>query len=375
METQFRKLNGEWSILASVVEKSHMPVMDRTVLFRVVGGRGTLEAMSHDFRVRVALNLGEIDGPDVAGVLPIKALKALTDAPWSAHSDAPKIVISSEGTEASLHAIPADDYPAPIAFEHADGAQYDAAQLLETLTWVRLAASADKGQPHLNGVRLRPGELAGTDGHRLHLARGEWIVGPEGEKQPGRDPNGTVLPLRFCDAVIKALKATARASGAHLSWSDGGQIVCFEAGPWTITCRANDGQFPPIHKVIPDGITQRSRIVRVESSTITKALAKLAKLSSEAPITITSPGEKLTLTRTDPGGGTEVSLSVPCEIIRGDFADFRMGIYHSYLADAIADLDGIVELSFSHSSVDAVCIYPASEGPAEHLAIVMPRRL
>ncbi len=354
MRVDRRALHGVLKELVRVTDpKASLPILSH-VLLQATAGVVTVTATCLERTLSCHL---PAEG-DIQTCLPAKMLSVLI-AP-EGKGDAGDVTIedtdgtcsiSLEGLTSKITAIAPDDFPEQPDPAWSLIAMGQTAAFAEALSFVLPAVSHDEGRPHLNGVQFESDHLIATDGHRLHL---------------------TPSPVAMAEPLLISLGAAQTVKrmlpfGEHLIIARDGAHLRIGVGPWQLTTKLVDARFPPHAKVIPDRATQTTNLT-VDRSLFAKALARVSRLSKNAPVHLRINGAVSIMTEDPDLGNAEVVVPIIESDHTGD--DLVVGVAPGYVRDALGQQGDQLEVSFSGPN-DAIRL----DLPGERVAVVMPMRL
>ena len=219
----------------------------------VKGSEMTVEATDLCRHIKATFNAeNTVDG---AVLLPLKRLAAIAGvvgSPVTLDAEGNDCKITSGGAVFNLSGISESEFPPAPNVDSEDASAIDAEEFVGALKKVMPAASRDENRYILNGIHQRHGEVAATDGKRLHLAKiGDYNF-------------GVTIP--------------ASAIAAIMSFADGKCSMAADARTVKITCdldgetitffsRLVEGKYPEYNQVIPrdvsDSLTcNRERLIK-----------------------------------------------------------------------------------------------------------------
>ena len=231
-----------------------------------------------------------------------------------------------------------------------------AAVLVDLVSSVRVACSADHTRPHIEGVLLivQSGmvRVVGTNGHWL-LTLVACDTGSTGSIE-------VLLPSR-----LVALITSASPEGTARIGVDGPRIAV-QVGAVALSCLMTESAFPKWEEVIPQG---HPVSFKVKASELATAVGAVLVVSEDR-----SPGVSLTM-----DGGT---IQIRCDAVEResettvesledsqDLRADRIGFCGGYLVSALRSLGGEVEVR-AHGSLD-----PWRLQNERGTAAVMPMRI
>lgn len=243
------------------------------------------------------------------------------------------LVITPQGTEATVPALDATEYPCMPALPLPSGIT-DASAFLAAITRVLPAVGTDDTLPALTCMSVTSDagqlELAGTDRYRLAVDRVPW-TGPDGVKV--LLPRSVLAP--FAKTADRTGKISVHVGDTHAGLSD---------GVHTVITRTSDREFPKYRQFLR---TDHGTAATVDAKTLHGAMARAAKLSGKTDRTgfdVTSG--RITVTAVNEGTVAGVQ-HVAAEV---DGPDYPAGFNAGYLASMLAGFAGPVHLGFKTST-------------------------
>lgn len=245
-------------------------------------------------------------------------------------------------------------------FMVSDPIEFKTFDFIKGLARVAHASAVKDIRYYLNGVNLRLTEgavnFAATDGHRLS----KYSLPNEGVNQTGN----FILPIDAVGFVMRNL--TSETFKLHLSSS----AFTFEGPDLVCQVMAIDGAFPDYDRIIP----KHTDFFTVNSASLSLDLDRVKTVTQKEPDAV-----RMNLTK-----GVSIAVSsgecdeneplyTGCiELVEGRGGQFDAGFNANYLADAIADIKGNVQVKYGDllSSI-AVC---DPEDP-NFVEVVMPMRM
>ena len=355
MKVDRRALYSALTELVRVTDpKASLPILSH-VLLQAVAGVLTLRATDLTRNLTCQLSAeGELET-----CLPAKLLAQLIKP--EGRGDAGDVIIESiddascavtfDGLTSRLAALSPEMFPAGPGGKDDWSllALWPASDVRTTLEYVLPAVSTDDGRPHLNAVYLDLEKIVATDGHRLHLA-----------DLPGRLPDPLLIPLESAKTLGRISKL-----GDQLILARAGNVVRARVGAWQLDAKLADARFPPYEKVIP---TERPTKMTVDRALLTKALARVTRLSKGKIVKLTINGQ-VSIAASDPDLGS-VAIDVPLIETNHVGDDIVMGVNPAYLKDAITPKQKTIQLGLSNPT-DAMTL----DLGGGRFAVVMPTRL
>jgi DNA polymerase III subunit beta len=276
------------------------------ILISAEGGQATARATDMELALSVELE-AEVDG-DGAMLLPGRLVTDVTRAlpPGTvtlAERTAERDVELTAGTARfHLRVLPTEDFPRLPAFE-GEPIRMPAVALAETVERVARAASRDEVRPILTGILVSVAEstltMVATDSYRLSVKHTQLESAP-------------ASPLE-ANVPARALRELARIVGQtgveEIEISMPGNQIIFRAGPYTLSSRLIDGQFPSYRQLLPDAFDHEVRLPKEELLGVTKRIRHLAQRN--APLRLGFSSGELTVSAETPEIG-DARESMPC---------------------------------------------------------------
>lgn len=257
---------------------------------------------------------------------------------------------------------------------------------VEAFAAIAFAASTDVNKKMLNGIAIESQKVIATDGHRLAFAsvatglqpKGEisrWtrLAGPDGNAarladaalldenerlQPIGD-SGFVLKdgykygerSRFTEipAILPARPFTRLFRGGALL--AGGTCTQFQSGPFTVTVRHLEGNYPDWRRVVPESCRIKAVFSR---ATILDLMDRIRNMASDKDIGFKMElnGDNTARISFNNPGVVEFSQEVPCEY-KGD--PLLISFNFRYIMEAAKSLTGRdIEFEFDESRSPAM---------------------
>jgi DNA polymerase-3 subunit beta len=276
------------------------------ILITVEGGTATARATDMELGLAVQLE-AEVDG-DGSILLPGRLLtdvaRALPPGPVTiAERSAEKDVELTAGSARfHLRVLPTEDFPRLPGFE-GEPIRMPAAALAETIERVARAASRDEVRPILTGILVSVEDakltMVATDSYRLSVKHTQL------EAAPGTQLEANV-PAR---AMRELARIVAQTGVEEVEISMPGNQIVFRAGPYLLSSRLIDGQFPSYRQLLPDAFDHEVRLPRSELLGVTKRIRHLAQRN--APLRLGFTNGELTVSAETPEIG-DARESMPC---------------------------------------------------------------
>jgi len=276
------------------------------ILLSLKDGRAVAQATDTELGLTIELD-GELEGDgaillpgrlltDVARALP---LGPVTIAERSAERD---VELTAGTAKFHLRLLATDDFPRLPAFE-GDSLKIPATALAETVDRVARAASRDEVRPILTGILVSVEgarlTMVATDSYRLAVKHTEL------EAEPA-EPFEANVPARAMRELSRIVNQTG-VDEVEIALP-GSQIV-FRAGPYVVSSRLIDGQFPSYRQLLPDSFDHEVRLPKEELLGVTRRIRHLAQRN--APLQLAFATGELTVSAETPEIG-DARESMPC---------------------------------------------------------------
>ncbi len=352
-------------LVTGVVERRQtLPVL-ANLLIKATDNR--LEITGTDLEVELVAECDALVEQTGEATLPARKLADI----WRSLGDGAEVTVGVEGDRAvvrsgrsrfSLATLPAGDFPKVPGGEADVALEVPQSDLRALIDAVSFAMAQQDVRYFLNGMLL---EVTGdhlravaTDGHRLAMSTVDCSNPGVAAKVQAIVPRKGVLEL------ARLLDGESETVALHL----GGNHLTAQAGPFTMTTKLVDGQFPDYEKVVPaDG----SRALEGDRETLRQAFQRASILSNEKyrGVRLTLADEQLTIQANNPEQ-EEAEETVAVDFNGGDL---EIGFNVSYLLDVLGVLDTeSVRLSVSDANSSALI---EGIGDESSVYVVMPMRL
>jgi DNA polymerase-3 subunit beta len=353
-------------VMGAVDRHATIPVLGNVAL-RHEKGVLTIAGTNLDQVLTVDVDTG--GGDDFATTVNAGRLAALVKAMTSPEvalsiSDKGKLVVAGGGSDAVLHTIAHDDFPAAHGVPEVISS-IDPVRFAADLAFVMPAVSTDETRYYLNGVCLWPrgGDdedlaVVASDDHRLHMVSMPRIPAVCDLPRP------PILPTRFCAMMRQLIAANAGEATADFGLTNGKAV--FRIGRWQLTSKLIDGTFPDWSRVVPapGGVE-----VTVLAKALTDAVGTVAAITSEkvSAVTLTHDDGALVTSCVSPEHGEARAR------VRGGTVpafDFRIGFNHKYLTQVMRIFAG-ADVAAQFIDPAAPVIWRCPDVPGR-LVVLMP---
>ena len=273
-----------------------------------------------------------------------------------------KVTVACEAALTTMASLAVTDFPRRPgdklgANEWRGAATWRVSDFADALAWISLAVGTDETRPHLSGVQFSSEQIAGLDGHRLHLAR-----------MPGLGSETTLLPGRSIAALLRLLPKSGDV--AALRAKDSVRFRCATGDVhWELEAQAMTEQFPPIENVIPTEGTE-TFLAEVEREALVRGIARVGKVKDRRHVGVRIIANGALRLERDGDDGAIASSTVPVLRTTHEGADTIIGVSAAYLADALACPVPVVTARFG-GQLDPIRI----DLGRDRTAVVMPMRL
>ncbi len=351
-------------LVTGVVERRQtLPVLSNLL---VVAADNRLELTGTDLEVELVAQCEA--SVEQAGEVTLPARK-LADI-WRSLPDGSEVSVSVDGDRAivrsgrsrfTLATLPAADFPKVPSGESDVSVELGQGSLRALIEDVSFAMAQQDVRYFLNGMLLEVTSdhirAVATDGHRLAMSTSDG-----GADVPSRVH--AIVPRKGVLEINRLLDDQDATIELHL----GGNHLQVQSGPFTLTTKLVDGQFPDYQKVVP---ADASRAMRGDRETLRLAFQRASILSNEKyrGVRLTIDGEQLLIQANNPEQ-EEAEEVVPVEF-NGE--ELEIGFNVSYLLDVLGVLDTEeVQLSVSDANSSALI---EGLGHESAVYVVMPMRL
>lgn len=352
-------------LVTGVVERRQtLPVLANLL---VKAGEDGLEITGTDLEVELVVRCdADVTQPGEA-TLPARKLADI----WRSLSDDAQVSVGVEGDRAvvrsgrsrfTLATLPAADFPQVPSGDAQVTVDLDQRDLSSLIDDVSFAMAQQDVRYFLNGMLLEVDSAhtraVATDGHRLAMSTLTKSNSEVASRAQIIVPRKGVIELsRLMDGAYETIQLQI-----------GGNHLRAQSGPYTMTTKLVDGQFPDYDKVIPrDG----SRAFQGDRETLKHAFQRASILSNEKyrGVRLMVAEEQLTIQANNP------EQEEAEEVVAIDFAgeSFEIGFNVSYLLDVLNVLETEqIKLSVSDANSSALI---EGEGEEAAVYVVMPMRL
>ena len=252
-------------------------------------------------------------------------VKSLSDAPVDVEADQAQATIRCAAYEGSLRLLPAEDFPSlqpPAGTRIVAGAGVFA----EAVGQVARAASKDEARPVLTGVLLEVSHegvtLVSTDSYRLAVR--DLVATSAGEAR-------AIVPER---ALSEAGRAAQTAEKGDIEVFVDDSQASFQIGPFTLTSRLIEGEFPNYRALLPEAYESRLTVSRQQLTDAVRRVGLLARDTTPVRLEFNALGVKLSSSSPDLGQAVEAVEA------RYEGEDITAAFNPHYLVDGLAAATG-----------------------------------
>ena len=352
-------------LVTGVVERRQtLPVLANLL---VKATEGNLEITGTDLEVELVAQCEASVEQTGEATLPARKLAEI----WRSLGEGVEVTVAVEGDRAvvrsgrsrfTLATLPAADFPKVSGGEADVSLELAQSGVRGLIDEVGFAMAQQDVRYFLNGMLLEVADshirAVATDGHRLAMSTHETSNPSVAKRVQAIVPRKGVLELgRLLDGEHETIKL--QLGGNHLQ---------VQSGPFTLTTKLVDGQFPDYEKVVPsDG----SRFLIGDRDTLRHAFQRASILSNEKyrGVRLIMTSEQLTIQANNPE--QEEAEEIVAIEFNGD--ELEIGFNVSYLLDVLGVLQtDNIRLSVSDANSSALI-----EGIGNESAtyVVMPMRL
>jgi DNA polymerase-3 subunit beta len=362
---QREKLLRLLQLVTGVVERRQtLPVL-ANLLVKAVGNK--LEITGTDLEVELVAECEAEIEQEGEATLPARKLADI----WRSLGEGAEVTVAIEGDRAvvrsgrsrfTLATLPAADFPKVPGGEADVSLEVSQAAVRGLIDEVGFAMAQQDVRYFLNGMLLEVTDhhlrAVATDGHRLAMSTAESSNPGVAKRVQAIVPRKGVLELgRLLDGESETIELQL-----------GGNHLRVQTGPFTLTTKLVDGQFPDYEKVVPsDG----SRYLIGDRETLRHAFQRASILSNEKyrGVRLIINDEQLTIQANNPE--QEEAEEIVAVEFSGD--EMEIGFNVTYLLDVLGVLQTEnVRLSVSDANSSALI---EGMGNESAVYVVMPMRL
>jgi DNA polymerase-3 subunit beta len=201
-----------------------------------------------------------------------------------------------------LRVMPIEDFPRLAELE-GEVTKMPAAALAETVERVARAASRDEVRPILTGIMVSVEgsrlTMVATDSYRLSVKHTELEAAPATSFEAN-------VPAR---AMRELARIVTQTGVEEVEIALPGNQIVFRAGPFVLSSRLIEGQFPSYRQLLPDAFDHEVRLPRGDLLDVTRRVRHLAQRN--APLRLGFSSGELTVSAETPEIG-DASEAMPC---------------------------------------------------------------
>ncbi len=354
------------SHIQGVVERKNTIAILSNVRIEALSGLLILNGTDQDIDIKETINVEAAE--DGSSTVPahllydiLRKIELTAEITLETKNDS-SLTIKSDNTNASLPALPIEDFPIINQLSSDNTFAVSSSKLKHILEKAKFAISHDETRYYLNGVYLEfleSGKIraVATDGHRMACIDAEIGVVP-------KNIQSMILPKKSVNELTRLLDREE--TEVEITVSDSN--VNFKFDTISFTSKLIDANFPDYDKVIPKNNTSVLEVNREKFkhsvdfvSTVSEEKIKTLKM------TIVDTLIKLSVNTTN-----NASASQEVEN-NGDKCNLVIGFNASYLIDIANNIEE-EELTIALDNASAPIIVRGKDN-AEELYILMPMRL
>ena len=265
--------------------------------------------------------------------------------------------IKSGKSKFKLATLPADQYPNWADAYYNLKTTLDASAIKAALSRVAYSMSDEGTRYYLCGVYAHNADgglrMVATNGHTLAYAScGDAIEGFE----------GVIIPRKVVSILQKALDF------GSVDVSISSNMICFNAGAWSITSKLVEGTYPDYIRVVPQDFVAD---IQIEVKSLVSATNRVAAVGDgkDKAMAFDFTNEGLELSMTTSSGQASDSIA-----LTGDLEPAKIGLNYKYVLTTMAALDtDIATLRYQDPAIPALTpIVIADDGG---LSVIMPMKL
>lgn len=285
------------------------------------------------------------------------------DADVSVESGA-QVTVRSGRRRFALAIVPAEDFPKVEVQDQAVEVAVPPDELKRLVAQTSFAVAQQDVRFFLNGLLLEVTDAhvraVATDGHRLAMCtRQEGVEGVERVR--------VIIPRKGVGQLTRLLAETAE-TDAPITLAIGSNVLRAAHGPYTLTTKLIDGEFPDYERVIP---RHGQHTITGDRDTLQHSFVGAAILANE-----TYRGVRLCLAKeqlTVRANNLEQEEAEDTIAVGYDGDELEIGFNVDYLLDVFNVIPGdTVRLSVSDANSSVLIEEPEADGS---LFVVMPMRL
>lgn len=308
-------------------------------------GSVTLSTFDYDTSARSSIPAEVSDAGTflVSGKLLAEISRSLPNQPVDFTLDGSKVILTCGSSRFSLLTMPVDEYPALPTVAEAAGT-IDATTFARAISQVSIAAGKDDTLPLLTGVKVEIESenvtLLATDRYRLAMRQFSWTPATVGAERQA------LVKARTLTEVAKALTS---GGSIEVHFSEGSDIIGFEAGGRRTTSLLVDGEYPPVRRLFPDSTPTYTVTPTAPLVEAAKRVSLVAERNTPIRLTF-SEGQVLL----EAGQGEDAQAA---EVVESSLVgeEIVTAFNPGYLLDGLSALDtDFVRLSFTQGSKPAV---------------------
>ena len=289
----------------AVSTRSPLPSLSG-ILLTAAGGKATARATDMELGLTVELD-AEIEGEGsllLPGRLLTDVARALPPGPvtLAERTEQRDVELTAGTAQFHLRVLPTEDFPRLPGFE-GEAIRMPATALAETVERVARAASRDEVRPILTGilVSLEGNRLTmvATDSYRLSVKHTTLDA-------PAATPFEANVPAR---ALRELARIVGQTGVEEIEIALPGNQIVFRAGPYVLSSRLIEGQFPSFRQLLPDAFDHDVRLPKADLLDVTRRIRHLAQRN--APLRLAFSTGELTVSAETPEIG-DASEGMPC---------------------------------------------------------------
>lgn len=298
-------LDGLQAAARALSTRSTLPSLSG-ILISLSDGKATARATDMELGLTVELD-ADVEGEGsllLPGRLLTDVARALPPGPVTIRDRTERKDVELTAGTACFHlrVLPTEDFPRLPEFD-ADAIRMPAGALAETVERVARAASRDEVRPILTGILVSVEgpklTMVATDSYRLSVKHTELESGPATDFEAN-------VPAR---AMRELARIVSQTGVEEVEVALPGNQIVFRAGPYVLSSRLIDGQFPSYRQLLPDAFDHDVRLPKGELLDVTRRIRHLAQRN--APLRLAFTSGELTVSAETPEVG-DATESMPC---------------------------------------------------------------
>lgn len=351
--------------------KAQLPILSNVL---ISAEKTKLRVCSTNLEVSVSTEVGAKIEEDGDLCIPSKVISELVSnlpkETVTLNSEKEQLKISSTGFSSNILGINSSDFPKiPTIKNTKEGLSLPKSELIDGLSKVIFAASADETRPVLTGILFIFEKdslyLVATDGFRLSKKKIKSKI----EGKPFR----LVIP-KF--VLSELSRVGTEENDLILKYLESEKQILFGIGDTTLSSRLLEGEYPDFEKIIPKGYKILVRVDKEDLMRVVKLASIFARESANiVKIKVLKDGVKLTAESSSSGSQeAEIEAKVErSEILSEAKGFFEIAFNYKFIEDFLHSVTGD-EVVMEFSGENSAGVFKESTD-SDFLHLIMPVRL